>query len=152
MEKHVKIFFQDWLEQRLTESRKSEIESHLKKCESCSHYFMTMSELMQRPVQKDIPVLKSDPYLPVRVEALAGERRAQWDKSLRGKVVHWTLNGALAATAVWFGIFLGTGLTNTTGSVTDESDIAIAYYEAFSQSNIADQFETAIHTNQGDEQ
>ncbi|MGD9486390.1 MAG: hypothetical protein AB7W47_00060 [Calditrichaceae bacterium] len=152
MEKHVKIFFQDWLEQNLSEIRKREIESHIKKCESCGHYFMTMSALLQRPASKDIPVLTPDPYLPARVKALTREKRSRLENGLRGRIIHWGLNGALAAAAIWIGIFLGTGLTDTTGSTTDESDIALAYYEAFSPNNIADQFESVIQTNQGDDQ
>ncbi|MGD9899684.1 MAG: zf-HC2 domain-containing protein [Calditrichaceae bacterium] len=152
MEKHVKIFFQDWLEQRLSEIRKQEIEDHLKNCESCSHYFVTMSELIQRPAVKNIPVLQPDPYLPMRVEALAREKRTGENNGLRGRFIHWGLNGALAAAAIWIGVFLGAGLTDTNGSTTNESEIALAYYEAFSQNNIADQFEAAIQSNQGEDQ
>src|SRR5438128_144409 len=107
--KHYKTFCLDWLEGKTSPRKHAAIEDHLGICPDCKNYFGEISNLLTTAAGRELPRLEPDPYLPQRINALASAR-----KSLpRIRFVRGAVLTALASAAVGFGIYLGSGLSNS---------------------------------------
>lgn len=154
---HVIKYFSDWYSNRLRKSQRQQVSNHLEKCDKCRKYFRVMSEVLNKPDVKALPQLKADPWLAVKIR-----RGMEADKeSLQIKPVRrfeWTFVGFVASLLICIGVYVGSGVTtannyvsndNTTivTDTTQNSSVANAYYEAFSQTNVADQWATVLENN-----
>jgi predicted anti-sigma-YlaC factor YlaD len=135
--------FQDWSDKRLTTGERHGVEGHLDGCDECRTYYEKMSLVFEKTDPARLPRLAPDPFLPSRIRALVEGRR---EDRVHRRTLAWLRLSAvsimliLAATA---GVYLGRGLS-TTGGTTAETDIAQAYYEAFSPSDFSGVWETLM--------
>lgn len=143
--KHVISQFLDWFEKRLPEDERMAVENHLEHCGKCRNYYSKMASLIQIPDKETFPVLEADPYLATRIKATAQKnthklRLSHW--------LRWVLVGAASSAAILLGVELGNGLYSATQSDTGTDVVTTSYYQAFSQTGIADQWQDVIQTNE----
>jgi predicted anti-sigma-YlaC factor YlaD len=131
--KHEKIikYFIRWLEGKLSQEKKREIDQHLKECQSCQRYYQEMQEILQNPDADHLPHLEADPYLPTRIRS--GQVRpepATIHKPLFDGL-RWSVVTALLFIGISLGAFTGYSLFQTENG-TDE-ELVTGYYQAFTQ-------------------
>lgn len=129
------------IEGTLDEELQRIVEDHIAQCAPCKQYFEMMSVALLPSVKAPQSALSPDPYLPVRVRALAGKSRAN-SEAWGGLIVSWTLRTALFFIAVVLGAYLGERLSSPRAFVTSER-IITEYSEIFATSGIEDRLEAA---------
>ena len=127
--------YQGWVEGSLGTEERREIERHIGGCDDCRSYYEKMSCLLEKTNPALLPLLTPDPFLTARVRAMIESRRAR-PVDRRAAWVRRSLAGAALVVAVTAGVYLGRGLSASTG-LAEETDLAGAYYEAFSPTDIA---------------
>jgi predicted anti-sigma-YlaC factor YlaD len=147
--KHVTRQFQAWLEGTLESGDRLRIARHLESCEDCSTYFAAMSRLLEKPTAADLPRLEADPFLPTRIRAMAGKTRAGSGLPVvRRRALGWvglSLMSAMCVLAVAIGVHIGKDLS-AAASRNGDTEIISAYYDAFSPSELADDWAQLIAT------
>jgi predicted anti-sigma-YlaC factor YlaD len=145
---HVIGLFVDWQEGRLSGKRQAHVESHLQRCDQCRRSYNGARLLFDSTSLQALPRLSPDPYLPARIRAHLQHRHGRDEK--RVPRYQWALTSIGIAAAIWLGIQLGAGLSGDSGAVSD-SDLASAYYSAFSQEEPAEEWEQGTPT-EGEQQ
>jgi len=132
-----------WIEGGLSVEERRIVQQHLGECVECRTYFEKVSLLVERPHPTLLPHLTPDPVLPSRVRALAEERSA--GRGRRGAMgwVRVSVASAMLVLAAAAGIYLGNGLYTNARSG-EETELAEAYYEAFSPSDFAGVWEDLL--------
>jgi predicted anti-sigma-YlaC factor YlaD len=148
MNKHVKIYFLDWTENRISD--KIEIERHLQECNSCRLYFEKMTKLFDPGVISGLPKLIPDPFMPTRTTALAEERRQANAKIMFSKL-RLSLEGFALILAVVIGIMLGKAISAEPTQY-KTNDILSIYYNALSQEDFSSKMESILEPLKGDNQ
>ncbi len=134
-----------WAGKELGAMERRRVERHLDGCEECRAYYRKMTLLLERPNPALLPRLTPGP-LPAQ-----GTLRAAAPRALRPAtrpVIGWarlSIAGATLALALAAGVYLGNGLSQATQPV-QESELAEAYYEAFSPSDFAGGWESLVGT------
>lgn len=128
--------YQTWIEGGLGAEERRIVEQHLDECGECRMYFEKVSVLIERPQPTLLPRLTPDPFLPSRIRALAEERGAARGRRRAVGWVRLSAGSAMLILAAAAGIYLGKGLYTNTRSA-EETELARAYYEAFSPSDFA---------------
>jgi predicted anti-sigma-YlaC factor YlaD len=143
---HVKKHYQAWSEGRLDGEAQRLTEAHLEDCAECRAYFERMSQLLERPSEDDLPRLAPDPFLPGRIRALAGKTSAAHPRGVRAlgwlRLCYYAF---LFAVAVVGGVYVGQGAA-TRGAENGDNQLLSGYYEAFSQSGFAEDWEQLVDT------
>jgi anti-sigma factor RsiW len=145
--KHERIIrrYQGWVEGGLGAEERREIERHIGECDDCRAYYDKMTRLLDQMNPALLPLLTPDPAVPARIRAMAASGKTQaaetGDRRTRSgnRRFAWarvSLAGAALAAAVIAGVLLGRGLATNT-RYPQETDLATAYYEAFSPTDIA---------------
>jgi anti-sigma factor RsiW len=153
--RHVIKNYLDWADNRAGETERREIERHLDDCDDCRRYFEKMSRLMEGVGSDALPHLEPDPFLPARIranaEAASGGRSAPGSKRPAfGRLAVSVLSaGVVVAAAV--GIVIGNGLSSRVSASEETQAIINGYYEAFSQDEFAQEWETVLVTEEEDE-
>ncbi|MCK5572438.1 MAG: hypothetical protein KAJ12_06740 [Bacteroidetes bacterium] len=145
---HVTDLFVDWKEGRLSGKRQAHVESHLQRCDQCRRSYNEARLLFDSTTLQILPRLSPDPYLPARIRALVEHGHRRDEK--RVPRYQWALTSIGIAAAIWLGIQLGAGLSEDPDSVSD-TELASAYYQAFSQEEPAEEWEQAAPT-EGEQQ
>jgi predicted anti-sigma-YlaC factor YlaD len=127
--------YQGWIEGSLGTEERREIERHVGECGECRTYYETMSGLLEKIDPARLPHLVPDPFLPARIRAMTENRQAR-PVDRRAAWARRSLAGAALLLAVTAGVYLGRGLSVNTG-LAEGTDLAEAYYEAFSPTDIA---------------
>ena len=127
--------YQGWIEGSLGTEERRDIERHIGECNDCRWYYEKMSRLLEKTDPALLPHLVPDPFLPTRIRAMTENRRAR-PVDRRAAWVRRSLAGAAFVLAVTAGVFLGRGLS-ANARLAGETDLAGAYYEAFSPADIA---------------
>ncbi len=136
--------FQDWFESRLKKEQRTKLEQHLEECSECRIYFERMSLLLRSPDKDVFPELQPDPFMATRIKAKSREKE-HWYQPVHW--LKWTLIGAATSVAILIGVEMGNSLYTVTQ--TDYgNEIAVTYYQAFSQNGIADQWQDVIKTKE----
>jgi predicted anti-sigma-YlaC factor YlaD len=156
MEKrHVTKNYLNWAEGKLNAPQREQIENHLQDCPDCREYYEKMSAVFSEKTDlTDLPRLKTDPFLPTRIRAMAENRAKSSFDNLKG----WQWAGAfrlaisslMLVAAVTIGIYLGKDL-----AVTDqysESDLVSDYYQAFARQSYAANWEYVLKESNGETQ
>ncbi len=125
-----------WIEGGLSVEERRIVQQHLDECGECRTYFKKVSLLVERPHPTLRPQLTPDPFLPSRVRALAEERSAGRSRRSAMGWVRVSVASAMLVLAAAAGIYLGNGFYTNTRSG-EETELAEAYYEAFSPSDFA---------------
>ena len=142
MKKHVTRLFLAWLDDSGTDTRS--IMEHLERCASCRKYYDKMSLLL---AQTNLPVksmLEPDPYLPVRIGAIAAAR----NQTFPNKVLLTTrlsLAGLVVALGVAVGVSLGKAISPRSTHYGKEDMVSI-YSSAISQESFTSGLESIIET------
>lgn len=152
MNQHVTKWYVDWSEKRLGTGRMARVEQHLQSCEACRRYFDKMDALFAPVDPAALPQLQPDPYLPIRIRALAGQRAAEGRAGQQAGVilpnkVQLGLSGIMLMAAISIGVYLGKGLATyqtVTSPPDSESDLVSQYYDAFSYDGFAESWETVV--------
>ena len=149
---HVKDKFLDWAEGNLTDLKNKAVNHHLKNCESCASYYRAMESVFMNPEAGQLPTLEKDPYLPVRIKAMAGKDSAPGHSRLFG--LRKSIAGLLVAAGLLVGFLLGQQLVYT--AYDDQEPVSYAsveemYYEGIAQPNLGTQYEQFL-TEIGGEQ
>jgi predicted anti-sigma-YlaC factor YlaD len=150
---HVKKYFIDWLEGQLGDDKEKEVNQHLKQCESCHSYFQTMQSVMEEPNPEQLPNLKKDPYLAVRIKQKALNRNEKESVSIFG--LSKALTGSLVMLGLIIGFFMGQLLvyqTQTSQEVTEQTSVTELYYKGMVQPNFGSNFEQVLTEMEGDQQ
>ena len=154
-DRHVIKQFQNWFEDRLSGEEHRMVEEHLDGCKDCGRYFNTMKSLLEGIDSARLPHLEPDPFLPVRIRALA---EGSGGKTLPALSAARALPGRLGlsmiglsvAVAAVAGMFFGSTLSaraDASAQAANES-IAGAYYEAFSPSDISSEWEYILQDDE----
>jgi hypothetical protein len=148
MNDHVKIYFLDWQENRA--SKKEQIESHLKECESCRLYYDRMTKLLDPGIVTNLPGLIPDPFMPTRISALVEEQKQTEAKIIFSKI-QLSLEGFVFIIAIVIGIVLGTTFSAEPHKIKTD-DILSIYKNAVSQEDFSSQMEIILEPLEGDHQ
>ena len=116
-----------------------ELEDHLKGCRSCRQYFDTMSDALL-PGETLQRGLVPDPYMPVRIQALAKELSSTLPSG-KDIVVRWSLRAVTFAAAVVLGVYMGDKLANQPLVVTDQYIIS-EYSSYLGENGIGERWQT----------
>lgn len=150
---HVEKYFLDWLEGQFDDEKETEINRHLDQCESCHSYFQTMQSVMEEPNPDQLPDLKKDPYLPVRIKQKAFNRDEQGSVAILG--LSKALTGSLVAIGLVIGFLMGQLLvyhTQTSQDVAEQTSVTELYYEGMVQPSLGSNFEQVLTEMEGDQQ
>lgn len=144
--KQIKKEFLDWSEERLPVARRSEIEAHLERCESCRKYYHRMAGLLAPADPALLPQLTADPFLPTRIKALTAvpEKR----RSLAGNF-RWVWTTAMFLLAMYLGVSLGKGLAEEQRSST-ATDMLSEFSEVYYPQTLADNWASILETENGE--
>lgn len=137
---HIQSEVLAWIEGTLEAGRSSIVASHLEECAECRRYFDTLSEFLKPAAARKDPLLAADPYLPVRVRALAAERRSR-ESFPQAAALRWTWRTAAFVLAMLLGIFIGESLSYRSTQVTD-SHVVYEYSNSFWDSGIESRWQT----------
>jgi anti-sigma factor RsiW len=129
-----------WVEGKLDAGRRSVIAHHLEECPDCRRYFETLSVSLVPTGTRPVMILAADPYLPVRVRAIAAERAAQAEFR-DGAALRWTWRTAAFVLAMLLGIFIGESLSYRSPQVTDHH-IVYEYSSSLWDSGIESRWQT----------
>jgi predicted anti-sigma-YlaC factor YlaD len=132
-----------WIEGGLSVEERRIVQQHLDECGECRTYFEKVSLLVGHPYPTLLPHLTPDPFLPSRVRALAEERSAGRGRRSAVSWVRVSMASAMLILAAAAGIYLGSGFYANTRSG-EETELAEAYYEAFSPSDFAGVWEDLL--------
>jgi predicted anti-sigma-YlaC factor YlaD len=148
MNNHVKKQFLEWLES--TTSRKDEIGHHLQECEDCRSYYEKMKNLLNPDLISGLPVLRPDPFLPTRIQALVAEEKRANAREIFA-IARLSLQGLGFILALVIGIVLGKTISaQPTDAKTDE--LVSVYRNAISQEDFSSQMELILEPLEGDPQ
>jgi predicted anti-sigma-YlaC factor YlaD len=150
---HVKKYFLDWLEGQLDNDKEKEVNQHLERCESCYSYYQTMQNVIEEPNPEQLPGLKRDPYLPVRIKEKALNSAEQDSVSIFG--LSKALTGSLVVLGLIIGILMGQLLvyqTQTSQDIAAQTSVTELYYEGMVQPNFGSNFEQVLTEMEGDQQ
>lgn len=153
--RHVISHFPAWIEGRVDDTERRDIQRHLDQCSGCRRFFDEMTRVLEGFDPASLPHLEPDPYLPVRIKALAsGDPTAVTEEKAGSQAALPPLLGRLRKTAITaiglaaatIGIILGIGLSSrvTASSLAEDEAIASAYREAFSPSGVSSGWEYAM--------
>lgn len=158
--KHVINDFQAWNDGQVNEKNRLAIDQHLIECAGCRAYFEKMAKFLEQMDPASIPHLEADPFLPTRIRALSAGNRDNAETpakaaSLRArkKPFGWagvTAMGVMIIAAVWMGAYFGERLStmSLSSSQYDEADIISSFYDEFSPSGFAGDWETILEKNE----
>jgi len=127
--------YQGWIEGSLGTEERRDIERHIGECNDCRWYYEKMSRLLEKTDPALLPHLVPDPFLPTRIRAMTENRRAR-PVDRRAAWARRSLACVALLLAVTAGVYLGRGLS-ANARLAGETDLAGAYYEAFSPTDIA---------------
>jgi predicted anti-sigma-YlaC factor YlaD len=130
------------------------VQTHLDDCAECRMYFERMSRLLERPESSDLPRLEPDPFLPARIRAMADDSSADRARATApGRAIAKPLGwlrlsslGVMFVVAVAAGVYLGQSIA-LPRIQNGDSQLVSSYYEAFSQSSFADDWEQLLDTD-----
>jgi predicted anti-sigma-YlaC factor YlaD len=151
--RHVINRFLDWSENRAGERARLEIQHHLDECDDCRRYFEKMTMLMEGVGSDALPHLESDPFLPARIRARAEAQengRVTVSRPVFGRLAAALLGIAVVAAGV-AGTLIGSGLSSRAIAGEETQAIVNGYYEAFSQDEFAQEWETIVEPQEEDE-
>lgn len=157
--RHVIRYFSDWYADRLRANDRKRVSEHLDECGRCRRYFQKMAEILNKPNVNELPSLKEDPWLAVKVRRIVTSKApvARGIRPLRR--FEWTLVGFVSTFLICVGLYIGSGVspsastTTTTDTISAVSDttqtnsVANAYYQAFSQNDVASQWMSVLENN-----
>lgn len=129
-----------WIEGTLEAGRRSAVAHHLEECPDCRRYFDALSESLRPSTIAAGKTLSVDPYLPVRVRAIADGRSAR-QRSLEGAALRWTWRTAAFVVAMLLGIFIGESLSYSSPQITDHH-LVYEYSSSFWDSGIENRWQT----------
>ena len=129
-----------WIEGTLDAGRRDAIAHHLVECADCRRYFERISVSLEPSARQMELMLSADPYLPVRVRALAAERSADGG-SRDGTALRWTWRTAAFVLAMLLGIYIGESLSYRSPQLTDHH-IVYEYSNSFWDSGIETRWQT----------
>ncbi len=151
--RHVINRFLDWSDNRAGEPARFEIQSHLDECDDCRRYFEKMSSLMEGVGSDALPHLEPDPFLPARIRARADAKdngRVTLPRPVFGRLAA-SLVGIAVLVVAAAGVLIGSGLSSRAIASEETQAIINAYYEAFAQDEFAQEWETLLEPEEGDE-
>ncbi len=154
--RHVISDFQAWIEDQIDDAGRSEIQLHLDQCDNCRLFFDKMKRVMEGFDPASLPHLEPDPFLPVRIRAIAsGDPTAVAGDvgPALGRLGKSALVSAVSAAAV-IGVVFGSGLSSrvTASALAEDAAIANAYHQAFSPSDVTSDWEFALEAEDDDEE
>jgi len=153
--RHVIEQFLEWNDNRTGETERLELQRHLRECDDCRRYFEKMSSLMEGVGSDALPHLEPDPFLPARIranaEAATHGRTAPGSKRPAFGRLAVSVLGAAVVVAAAVGIVIGSGLSSRVSAGEETQAIINGYYEAFSQDEFAQEWETVLVTEEEDE-
>ena len=161
--RHVISDFQAWIEDQIDDAGRREIQLHLDQCDNCRLFFDKMKRVMEGFDPASLPHLEPDPFLPVRIRAIASGDptavagdAAGSDSLVRpalGRLGKSALVSAVSAAAV-IGVVFGSGLSSrvTASALAEDAAIANAYHEAFSPSDVTSDWGFALEAEDEDEE
>jgi hypothetical protein len=134
-----------WLELKLDEPERLEVEEHLKDCGECRQYFEKMSRVLLPASTSPKDSLEADPYLVTRVLAI-GRGRATAVPGTAELIRRWALRSALFAVAVVTGVYMGEKLSYQPTVITDQKIVA-EYSAVLDASGIGDRLQTVAQSS-----
>jgi predicted anti-sigma-YlaC factor YlaD len=156
--KHVIRHFQHWSDGSLSVPNQKLVEAHLKNCAACRKYYQEMGEFLCVLEAPNVKLLRADPFLPARVQAIVNADGSKSARPLRVLLAQWSLRGALAAFAIAIGVILGMklsgGQTQPAGVQQSLSDSVIVnvYSSALFQRTPLDRWSKASLTENSERQ
>jgi len=107
-----------------------------------------LDAFLNQRAQSPAPHLEADPFLPTRIAALVNEKN---NRSSGFVFPQWSLASALGTFAIILGIYIGTGISETSTSYSEsQTDLISEYSNAFYQSGIVDNYDN-VFENGGSE-
>lgn len=141
MKKHVKKYFGNWLENKLSSEQKMAVEEHLNQCSDCAFYFEKMTILLEKNKVQNLPELQPDYFLPQKIAQMARERSEKvyianhWWKRVR---VSFGIAVIMVALLAGFSI----GKWMSTPALPTETQILYSYSTVFEDNTIVASWES----------
>jgi predicted anti-sigma-YlaC factor YlaD len=148
---HMKKYFPDWLEGKLSPSEIDSIENHLETCEECKEYFEKMQLFLGKPELGAIPELKPDPFLPTRIKEAAKQTNSgtKFLESLKMRS-RLTFGTAMIIIALMVGVFLGKWMSGK--EAVSETEIVLSYSSMFSNQGVGEFCDNVVTEQNGEQQ
>lgn len=129
-----------WVEGTLDAVRRDAVAHHLSECHNCRRYFETIAAVLEPSAVQPERVLAADPYLPVRVKALALDQHGHGGFR-EAAAFRWTWRTAAFVLALVLGIYMGESLSYRTPQITDHH-IVYEYSNSFWDSGFETRWQT----------
>ena len=142
---HIRSLLLSSIEGTLDDVQQRAVEDHVASCDSCRRYFETMSTALLPATDRRSPGLVLDPFLPVRVKAIARQSSARKGTGLSA-AFSWSFRTVAFLVAVVLGIVLGEKLSTQATPVTSQRIIA-EYSAIFTTQGIDDRLQTVTQAN-----
>ena len=148
---HMKKYFLDWHERKLSQPELDAIKNHLKSCAECKEYFNKMQLFLDKPELPAIHEIQPDPFLPTRIKQAAKETNIRitlldsWKMRFR-----WTFGTAMIIVALMVGVFLGKWMSGNGG--VSETEIVLSYSSMFSNQGVGEFWDDIITEKNGEQQ
>lgn len=130
----------------LRESDRSALLRHLEECDRCRRTFDILGRTLA-PGSKHAERLSLDPYLPVRIRAIASDRHPSRPHVL-APALRWSLGSLAFTLALALGIYLGQDLSRSTNDSTIDDPVS-EFALSLSGSDLADRLSSAVGENDG---
>lgn len=136
-----------WMEGKLSDSQRQELENHLNTCPDCREYYRKMQTVLENPDNSAFPHLTADPFLPARIRA--GEIRSLSEPS--DMPLFDGLRWSFVTLLLFIGITLGGVMGYSIMSTTYQTDASLPtqYYQAFNPGDSYFQLETVVDLENG---
>jgi len=122
--KTIKNLLPEYIDNELKPEVRKAVEEHLRKCSACRQYMERLRLLLEEPDLTFFPRLTPDPFLPVRIRALAEEK----NRTSAGRASFSTrLKPVLVAVLCIAAFLLGGWMGNHLGEMSAESSPSSAY-------------------------
>lgn len=154
--RHVIKRFPQWSDGRVTGPERVEIQRHLEACDECRGYFDKMTRLVGAIGPDALPRLQPDPFLPSRIRAVVRAAGAAPTTATRGGRrpvfgrLAVSLMGVAVVAATAAGIVIGSGLSSQVSAGAETQAIVSGYNDAFTQDDLAEEWETVLSAAQED--
>lgn len=148
---HMKKYFLDWHERKLSQPKMDSIENHLKACSECREYFEKMQLFLGEPDVAALPELQPDAFLPTRIKAGAKQAKhgitsfEAWKTRFR-----LSFGTAMIIIALTVGAFLGKWMSGK--EAISETEIVLSYSSMFSNQGVGEFWDNIITEKNGEQQ
>lgn len=132
---HIKKYFLEWSEEKLSSNQIEMIKNHLVHCDECREYYTKMEAFLAEPDSSDLPRLQADFFLPTKIKELAKQNGSKRSLRASKKIKYQLTFGTIIVFfALISGIFMGKWISQT--PAISETEVVLSYSSMLSDDGI----------------